>query len=280
MYWIWECELLKIACSFHFLHFPLPLFTLHFSHFTSPSPLLPLHSANLALDTLAWTLFFRFTTVKGIKTQTMTSTPSSVRTATRQLLLGGEFSDMDIICQGVIFKAHKAIVCTQSEYFRKAFFGYFKVRKPPSLFMSISLTDIRRNRSIKPSLSRMRHQKQSNVFCPFSISENIAGMGTFSPSRATPIPIRSWQMRRSQRIKPMLLKFRRTSLLITSESTSQQINTSSILWSPLSQPSSQNGQRKTGNHRYSLKSLKKSLLHSHLMIQVFKKSLQRFTQLI
>lgn len=45
----------------------------------------------------------------------------------RDLLLRGEFSDMKIICQGITFKAHQAIVCTQSSYFRSAICGGFKV---------------------------------------------------------------------------------------------------------------------------------------------------------
>ncbi|CRL23925.1 BTB/POZ fold [Penicillium camemberti] len=44
----------------------------------------------------------------------------------RDLLLRGEFSDMKIICQGITFKAHQAIVCTQSSYFRSAICGGFK----------------------------------------------------------------------------------------------------------------------------------------------------------
>ncbi|KAJ1714997.1 hypothetical protein NYO67_2901 [Aspergillus flavus] len=44
----------------------------------------------------------------------------------RDILLRGQFSDMEILCQGVTFKVHQAIVCTQSSYFHSAFCNGFK----------------------------------------------------------------------------------------------------------------------------------------------------------
>ncbi|KAJ5829146.1 BTB/POZ protein [Penicillium rubens] len=38
----------------------------------------------------------------------------------RNLLLRGQFSDMEILCQGITFNVHQAIVCTQSSYFHSA----------------------------------------------------------------------------------------------------------------------------------------------------------------
>ncbi|KAJ5938430.1 BTB/POZ protein [Penicillium verhagenii] len=55
----------------------------------------------------------------------------------RELLLGGQFSDIDIICQDVTFKAHRAIVCTQSRFFNSAFCDGFK----ESFDRSINLKD-------------------------------------------------------------------------------------------------------------------------------------------
>lgn len=65
------------------------------------------------------------------------STPSSIKDVMRDLFLGGQFSDMEIICQDVTFKMHRAIVCTQSSYFGKAFCNGFK----ESIDRSISLQD-------------------------------------------------------------------------------------------------------------------------------------------
>ncbi|CAI7658312.1 unnamed protein product [Penicillium glandicola] len=54
------------------------------------------------------------------------STPSDLQDVLRDLLLQGRFSDMEIICQGITFKAHQAIICTQSSYFNSAICGGFK----------------------------------------------------------------------------------------------------------------------------------------------------------
>ena len=49
--------------------------------------------------------------------------------ANLQLLASGESSDFTIICQGVEFKVHKAIICPESSFFRAACTGPFKVRR-------------------------------------------------------------------------------------------------------------------------------------------------------
>ncbi|KAK6819220.1 hypothetical protein RU639_008141 [Aspergillus parasiticus] len=54
------------------------------------------------------------------------STMSKLRDVMRDLLQQGQFSDMEILCQGVTFKVHKAIVCTQSSYFHSAICDGFK----------------------------------------------------------------------------------------------------------------------------------------------------------
>ncbi|KAJ5964554.1 BTB/POZ protein [Penicillium vulpinum] len=54
------------------------------------------------------------------------SMPSDFQDVMRNLLLQGQFSDMEIICQGITFKPHRAIVCTQSSYFNSAICGGFK----------------------------------------------------------------------------------------------------------------------------------------------------------
>src|SRR5580700_10812703 len=46
-----------------------------------------------------------------------------------ELLASGESSDFTIICQGVEFKVHKAIICPESSFFRAACTNDFKVRR-------------------------------------------------------------------------------------------------------------------------------------------------------
>ena len=57
----------------------------------------------------------------------VTSTMSELKDVMRDLLLRGRFSDMEILCQGITFKVHQAIVCTQSSYFYSAMCDGFKV---------------------------------------------------------------------------------------------------------------------------------------------------------
>lgn len=45
-----------------------------------------------------------------------------------RLLESEKYSDLTLICQGVLFKVHCAIVCTQSPFFAAAVDGKFKVR--------------------------------------------------------------------------------------------------------------------------------------------------------
>ncbi|KOS48738.1 hypothetical protein ACN38_g215 [Penicillium nordicum] len=54
------------------------------------------------------------------------STSADIQDVMRDLLLRGQFSDMEIICQGITFKVHRAIVCTQSKYFNSAICDGFK----------------------------------------------------------------------------------------------------------------------------------------------------------
>jgi hypothetical protein len=55
------------------------------------------------------------------------SAMSELQDVMRDLLLRGQFSDMEILCQGITFKVHQAIVCTQSSYFHSANCDDFKV---------------------------------------------------------------------------------------------------------------------------------------------------------
>ncbi|KAJ9493181.1 hypothetical protein VN97_g72 [Penicillium thymicola] len=54
------------------------------------------------------------------------STPADIQDVMRDLLLRGQFSDMEIIRQRITFKVHRAIVCTQSKYFNSAICDGFK----------------------------------------------------------------------------------------------------------------------------------------------------------
>ncbi|EZG02978.1 hypothetical protein H106_06508 [Trichophyton rubrum CBS 735.88] len=47
----------------------------------------------------------------------------------KDLLRYGSYSDMEIVCNGFTFKAHRAVVCTQSDFFNAAFNGGFKEAK-------------------------------------------------------------------------------------------------------------------------------------------------------
>ncbi|KAK7432412.1 Kelch-like protein 10 [Neonectria magnoliae] len=51
---------------------------------------------------------------------------TSVHSSLSKLLLSEKFSDMTILCRGHEFKAHRAIVCTQSSFFDGAFSTSFK----------------------------------------------------------------------------------------------------------------------------------------------------------
>jgi hypothetical protein len=78
------------------------------------------------------------------------STLSEITDVMRELLQREQFSDMEIICQDVTFKAHRAIVCTQSSFFNSAFCDGFKVYAEEAR-LSISLANIPRNLSSNPS---------------------------------------------------------------------------------------------------------------------------------
>ncbi|KAF4949827.1 hypothetical protein FGADI_8624 [Fusarium gaditjirri] len=46
---------------------------------------------------------------------------SSIRASSYRILFGGAYSDISIVCHGREFKVHRAIMCTQCEWFEKAF---------------------------------------------------------------------------------------------------------------------------------------------------------------
>ena len=45
----------------------------------------------------------------------------------KDLLLSGEYSDMKIVTNGFTFNVHRAIVCSQSDFFKAAMGSGFKV---------------------------------------------------------------------------------------------------------------------------------------------------------
>ncbi|CBF73627.1 hypothetical protein AN7973.2 [Aspergillus nidulans FGSC A4] len=47
------------------------------------------------------------------------------------LHLNSEYSDLEIVCKGRTFPAHKLVVCSRSEYFKRACFGEFKETREP-----------------------------------------------------------------------------------------------------------------------------------------------------
>ncbi len=53
---------------------------------------------------------------------------TSVLASLSKLFLNEKFSDMSITCQGREFKAHRAVVCTQSAFFDRALSTSFMVR--------------------------------------------------------------------------------------------------------------------------------------------------------
>ncbi|KAL2844136.1 BTB/POZ protein [Aspergillus pseudoustus] len=44
----------------------------------------------------------------------------------KKLLLHGEYSDMKVVCEGFVFHVHRAILCSQSPFFKAAINGNFK----------------------------------------------------------------------------------------------------------------------------------------------------------
>ncbi|EGD96081.1 hypothetical protein TESG_03541 [Trichophyton tonsurans CBS 112818] len=47
----------------------------------------------------------------------------------KDLFRDGSYSDMEIVCNGFTFKAHRAVVCTQSDFFKAVFKSDFKEAK-------------------------------------------------------------------------------------------------------------------------------------------------------
>ena len=62
-----------------------------------------------------------------------TGCTTSIFASLSSLYLDSRFSDMTIICQGHEFKAHRAIVCTQSPFFDKALSSPFQVLIRPEI---------------------------------------------------------------------------------------------------------------------------------------------------
>lgn len=76
----------------------------------------------------------------------------------QKLLSRGEFANMEICCQGNTYNVHRAIVCTQSEYFKKAMCDGFKVRKLVARGLSKrSIISGKRNRSRETARRRPHH---------------------------------------------------------------------------------------------------------------------------
>ncbi|EFR02111.1 hypothetical protein MGYG_05113 [Nannizzia gypsea CBS 118893] len=67
------------------------------------------------------------TTTRPISPIPLSITPESpFKQTMKALLRDGSYSDMTITCNGFIFKTHRAIVCTQSQFFKAALDGDFK----------------------------------------------------------------------------------------------------------------------------------------------------------
>jgi len=67
---------------------------------------------------------------------------SSIRASSYKLLFDCTYSDISIVCRGREFKVHRAIVCTQCEWFDEAFTTPPKVRDLPCYRM-LPLTSLR-----------------------------------------------------------------------------------------------------------------------------------------
>ena len=40
----------------------------------------------------------------------------------------GKFTDVDLVCEGVVFPVHRVVICAQSKFFDSALKEHFKVR--------------------------------------------------------------------------------------------------------------------------------------------------------
>lgn len=78
---------------------------------------------------------------------------------------------MEIVCNGFTFKAHRAVVCTQSDFFNAAFNGGFKVSRLPTiplaLRIKIGAEVVTRKPSREQSSCLMMTPRLSNEFCHF-----------------------------------------------------------------------------------------------------------------
>lgn len=59
-------------------------------------------------------------------TSDSTSNPQPLLKSYSDLLQSGLFSDAEVRCGSRTWKVHKAILCTRSEWFKKALMGHFK----------------------------------------------------------------------------------------------------------------------------------------------------------
>lgn len=87
------------------------------------------------------------------------------------LFRDGSYSDMEIVCNGFTFKAHRAVVCTQSDFFSAAFKSDFKVSRLPTISLAprikIGAEVITRKPSREQSSCLTMTSRLSNGFCHF-----------------------------------------------------------------------------------------------------------------
>lgn len=84
------------------------------------------------------------------------STPNN---SNASLFLSGEHSDLEIECRGWTFKAHKSVLCPQSDFFMVACNGGFKVGLPSHIHACVLTSGFDENSSrgvkIEGKLPRM-----------------------------------------------------------------------------------------------------------------------------
>src|ERR1700728_9618 len=91
-----------------------------------------------------------------------------------QLLISGESFDFSIICQGVVFKGHKAIISAESSFFRAACTGDFKVSR--HLESSWTTANHMHRSAMRPPFHCQRKtQRYSLASCFGSIPEVYTG---------------------------------------------------------------------------------------------------------
>lgn len=66
----------------------------------------------------------------------------SFKESMKKILLSGNYTDMEIVCQGFVFKVHQNIVCSQSPFFKAAMEGGFKVSINTPWYLDHLLTSV------------------------------------------------------------------------------------------------------------------------------------------